>query len=162
VLRDKAAAAPLQQLCLDLWLDQRLASETAADSSNLVHLDRSPRAVRVSLRFKTDEEAAAAALKGETRAAVHALLGQQLFWVNQWYHSRIEILSLVFRPLPPPRYSGSRRSKFLLSSDPRFPFVLLAVCPDPDPVTLNSKKCQQNSFVKGAIRRKLTVVKRHK
>ena len=98
VLRDKAIAAA-QPTSMDLWLD--CGGATAAEKK-LIQLDRRPRAVRVSLKFKTEEEEAKVVAGGRRRE-----LSEQLYWVSPWYHSRIEILSLVFRPLPA-RYSGRR------------------------------------------------------
>jgi hypothetical protein len=101
VLKDKAPAAQSPVMNMDLWLDCAGGGLAAAEKK-LIQLDRSPRAVRVAVKFKTEEEAAkAAAAAGRRREAA----AEQLFWVSQWYHSRIEILTLVFRPLPP-RYPG--------------------------------------------------------
>jgi hypothetical protein len=101
VLKDKATAAQFPVTNMDLWLD---CGGGLAAEKKLIHLDRKPRAVRVAVKFKTEEEAVAAS--GRRREAA-----EQLLWVNQWYHSRIEILTLFFRPLPP-RYSGKHSAEF--------------------------------------------------
>ncbi len=95
---------------MDLCLDCGGGGVGAAEKK-LIQLDRNPRAVRVALKFKAEEDDAnvSTVAKGRRHAQTAA---EQLFWVSQWYHSRIEILTLVFRALPP-RYSGKRgRNQF--------------------------------------------------